>query len=56
MNNVNQHFISAFLGGRLKDKTNLGKYLDLTEPPGKEGWEGFKPRTAVGLSLGTPGE
>ncbi|MFT4751898.1 MAG: putative dienelactone hydrolase [Neolewinella sp.] len=56
INNVNQHFISAFLGGKLKGETKLGKYLDLTETPGKEGWEGFKPRTAVGLSLGTPSE
>jgi len=56
MNNVNQHFISAFLGGKLKGESSLGKYLDLSETPGKNGWEGFKPRTAVGLTLMAPEE
>ncbi len=51
MNNVNQHFITAFLGLKLKAETSYGKYLDLPATPPKEGWEGFKPRTAVGLSL-----
>ncbi|MEM9928739.1 MAG: dienelactone hydrolase [Bacteroidota bacterium] len=51
MNNINQHFITAFMGQKLKGRTAYLQYLELSEQPPKEGWEGFKPRTAVGLSL-----
>jgi len=54
MNNINQHFISAFLGGKLKGRADFAKYLNVSATPGKEGWEGFKPRTAVGLTLERP--
>lgn len=50
MNNINQHFITAFLGGKLKGQDNA-KYLELSEDANTSKWEGFKPRTAVGLSL-----
>lgn len=65
MNNVNQHFVTAFLGMQLKD-LDYGMYLDLIEQA-NEGvialddagnptedhthWAGFLPRTAVGLEL-----
>ncbi len=51
MNNVNQHFITAFLGLKLMGKTEFSKYLNLPEVAAEKGWEGFKPRTAVGLTL-----
>ena len=50
INNVNQHFITAFLGIHLKKEDNKA-YLDLAENPHEDLWEGFKPRTAVGLEL-----
>jgi len=50
INNVNQHFVSAFLGQILKGDDNA-KYLDLTESANAGPWEGFLPRTAVGLEL-----
>lgn len=50
MNNINQHFITAFLGGKLKGE-DMAKYLDLPEDANTNKWEGFKPRTAVGLTL-----
>lgn len=55
MNNILAHFATAFLGEHLKGQNDLHKYLTLTEES-REGtgdtyWEGFKPRTAVGLSL-----
>jgi predicted dienelactone hydrolase len=50
MNNINQHFITAFLGGKLKGE-DMAKYLELPEDANTNKWEGFKPRTAVGLSL-----
>ncbi|QHT65539.1 dienelactone hydrolase [Rhodocytophaga rosea] len=49
INNINQHFVTAFLGIHLK-KQDFQKYLqpesDTTKP-----WPGFKPRTSVGLEL-----
>ena len=49
INNINQHFVTAFLGIHLKKQPYL-KYLqpelDATKP-----WPGFKPRTSVGLEL-----
>ncbi|MEM9837146.1 MAG: dienelactone hydrolase [Bacteroidota bacterium] len=48
MNNINQHFITALMGIKLKGQTELAKYLDLTAEANNS-WEGFKPRTAVGL-------
>lgn len=51
MNNVNQHFITAFLGSKLMGKADYVKYLELPADANNSKWEGFKPRTAVGLSL-----
>ncbi|MBB3220066.1 alpha/beta hydrolase family protein [Pseudoduganella umbonata] len=57
INNINQHFISAFLGITLKAQP-LQAYLDVPPLPagGKAGpdsaaWKGFPTRTAVGLEL-----
>lgn len=48
INNINQHFVTAFLGIRLKG-LDYGHYLELPEQSNSENWEGFKPRTSVGL-------
>jgi hypothetical protein len=50
INNINQHFVTAFLGIHLKKK-EYGKYLDLNEKSNEKNWTGFKPRTSVGLEL-----
>ena len=50
INNVNQHFVTAFLG-QILQKQDYGKYLDLAESANAGPWEGFLPRTAVGLEL-----
>jgi predicted dienelactone hydrolase len=57
INNVNQHFVTAFLGVTLKAQP-LQDYLNLPPLPagGTAGpdpglWKGFKKRTAVGLEL-----
>lgn len=66
MNNIAQHFVTAFLGEHLKGDTEMASYLDLVENAadgvvarGEDGepsddhtyWKGFADRTAVGLSL-----
>lgn len=50
INNINQHFITAFLGTHLKKK-DYAKYLDLQENSNTKLWTGFKPRSSVGLEL-----
>ena len=50
INNINQHFVTAFLGIHLK-KMNYGKYLDLKETDADGPWTGFKPRTSVGMEM-----
>ena len=50
INNINQHFVTAFLGIYLKQK-DYGKYLDVPEHSNEKGWTGFKPRSATGLEL-----
>jgi len=50
INNINQHFVTAFLGIYLKQK-EYGKYLDLPENSNTKNWTGFKPRSSVGLEL-----
>jgi predicted dienelactone hydrolase len=66
MNNIFNHFATAFFGLHLKGESDKRAYLDLV-PNGKDGvyavdgdgkptaahtyWKGFKPRTAVGLVL-----
>ena len=66
MNNILQHFATAFLSLHLKGDATMRAYLDVV-PKGADGvhaverdgtpkadytyWKGFKPRTAVGLML-----
>ena len=50
INNINQHFITAFFGQLLKGQDN-DKFLKLPENSNIKTWEGFKPRSSVGLSL-----
>lgn len=50
INNINQHFVSAFLGIHLKGK-DYQKFLQIDENSKKKILNGFKPRTFVGLQL-----
>lgn len=50
INNINQHFVTAFLGIQLKG-LDFKKYLELKENSNEATWPGFKPRTSVGLEL-----
>ncbi|MFK7937696.1 MAG: alpha/beta hydrolase family protein, partial [Saprospiraceae bacterium] len=50
MNNINQHFITAFLGEQLK-KQDYATYLNLPENSNPETWFGFVPRSSTGLEL-----
>lgn len=50
INNINQHFVTAFFGVYLQQKDH-GKYLALPENVTPQGWTGFKPRSATGLQL-----
>ena len=68
MNNITQHFATAFMGLHLKGEADNSQFLEL-EPRAADGvislddagkelpdhshWKGFKPRTAVGLSFET---
>ena len=66
MNNIAQHFVTAFLGRYLRNDASLSPYLDLVESSGKGKWsvdasgkpnadhtywKGFPERSAVGLKL-----
>jgi len=51
INNINQHFITAFLGIKLKNKTEYSPYINAQELKNQDPWEGFLPRTSVGLEL-----
>ncbi len=48
INNINQHFVTAFLGLHLKGM-DYQSYLEVPLSANENAWEGFKPRTAVGL-------
>lgn len=50
INNINQHFVTAFLGAQLKG-LDYKKYLEVKENSNEATWFGFKPRTSVGLEL-----
>lgn len=50
INNINQHFVTAFLGIHLK-KLDYANYLNLPETDAAGPWTGFKPRTSVGLEM-----
>jgi len=51
INNINQHFITAFLGIKLKNNTDYSPYLEAKGFDEQDPWEGFLPRTSVGLEL-----
>ncbi len=50
INNINQHFVTAFLGIHLKKK-DYSKYLDVNQNSNDKPWTGFKPRASVGLEM-----
>ena len=50
INNINQHFVTAFLGIHLQQK-DFGKYLQLPEKSNPKTWTGFKPRSSTGMEL-----
>ncbi|MEX0360368.1 MAG: dienelactone hydrolase, partial [Allomuricauda sp.] len=50
INNINQHFVTAFLGTHLKQK-DYSKFLDIKEDSNKETWPGFIPRSSTGMEL-----
>lgn len=50
MNNINQHFVTAFIGTHLKNK-DYAKYLDLPSNSNDKTWSGFKARSSTGLEL-----
>ena len=50
INNINQHFVTAFLGIHLKNQ-DYGKFLDVNPNSNEKNWTGFKPRTSTGLEL-----
>ncbi|TMM57498.1 dienelactone hydrolase [Maribacter algarum] len=50
INNVNQHFVTAFIGTHLKQK-DFKKYLDVQSDSNEKNWAGFKPRSSTGMEL-----
>jgi len=50
INNVNQHFVTAFFGTHLKNEDN-SKFLDIPENSNEKNWPGFKPRSSTGMEL-----
>lgn len=50
INNVNQHFVTAFIGIHLKQK-EYQKFLDVPANSNEKDWMGFKPRSSTGMEL-----
>ncbi len=50
INNINQHFVTAFFGMHLKGEA-YGKFLSIQENSNEKDWTGFKPRSSTGLEL-----
>ena len=50
INNINQHFVTAFLGKYLKGD-DTARYLDLPENSNEKTWTGFKARSSTGMEL-----
>ncbi|MDP5140216.1 MAG: dienelactone hydrolase, partial [Spirosomaceae bacterium] len=50
MNNINQHFVTAFIGTHLK-KNDYEKYLDVQSNSNEKTWTGFEARSSTGLEL-----
>ncbi|MEZ5756770.1 MAG: hypothetical protein R3D86_00960 [Emcibacteraceae bacterium] len=55
MNNIADHFVTAYFGKLLKNDAKMDDYLSLkseaNDGTGDNRWRGFKPRTAKGLKL-----
>ena len=50
LNNINQHFVTAFLGIHLK-QIDYAKFLNLQQNSNEKDWTGFKPRSSTGMEL-----
>ncbi len=50
LNNINQHFVTAFLGTYLKNK-DFSNYLNIPKDSNAKDWPGFKPRSSTGMQL-----
>ncbi|MDO6516285.1 alpha/beta hydrolase family protein [Zobellia uliginosa] len=50
INNINQHFLTAFLGTYLKN-ADYSAYLSLPKESNDQDWHGFKPRSSTGMQL-----
>ena len=50
INNINQHFVTAFIGKHLKNQDNA-QFLDVQENSNEKDWTGFKPRSSTGMEL-----
>lgn len=50
INNINQHFVTAFIGKHLKNQDNA-QFLDVQENSNGKDWTGFKPRSSTGMEL-----
>ena len=50
MNNINQHFVTAFIGKHLKNQDST-KFLEVQEDSNEKDWTGFKPRSSTGMEL-----
>jgi hypothetical protein len=50
INNINQHFVTAFLGIQLKQQ-DYGKFLAVQEHSNDKPWTGFKIRYSTGMEL-----
>ena len=50
INNVNQHFVTAFLGTHLKNQDH-STFLDVPANSNEKDWPGFKPRSSTGMEL-----
>jgi len=50
INNINQHFVTAFLGIQLKGE-DYSKFLELPQDSNQKTWEGFKNRSSTGMEL-----
>lgn len=56
LNNLNQHFVTAFLNLKLKGQADAAAYLNVPVPlsnnaTGANAWKGFRDRTARGIEL-----
>lgn len=51
INNINQHFVTAFLGFYLRGNESYKPYFHLDPNSEEKEWPGFKPRTTVGLEI-----